>query len=155
PGRHQVGRRRIEFELAVAQEQRERQPHNRRLGQGGGAVFLLRAVAGRVPLVNDLVVAEHQERARLALRQLVLERVELLPGQALVSGGARREVTADGWRVGGRLGLCLGVVFAARRRGRYRRQGAGDEQQRSGKVVDESHDGLGPPWNAVTSTRCI
>ena len=101
PGGHQFGDRRIEFEFAVVHEQRQRQARDRCLGQGSGSVLLVRTVAGRVPLVDDLVVADDEEGVRLALGQFILEGVEFLLRQALA---LRRDGSPFKWLRGRRAG---------------------------------------------------
>src|SRR6516225_5232535 len=82
-----LGRAVVKFEHAIGQQQRQGQAGHRGFAERRRPVFLSRGVAVGVPFVDDLVVADDEERLRLSLRQLFLERVEFLGGNGLALRG--------------------------------------------------------------------
>ena len=82
----------IELNLPVADRHAERQPAHDRFGQRGGALLGLRGDAIGVPLADDLVMANDNDRPRAPGGQIAYERVELGARHALAFGRRRLPV---------------------------------------------------------------
>jgi len=106
PLRDEAGGRIVQVEQAVRQGHQERHAPHQGLGERGGAVAGRGPAAGRVPLVDDLPAAHHQEVRRAAGDEAVPVGNQAFRAQALAFGWD----SAPGGDVGHRYTSSQGVL---------------------------------------------
>ncbi len=115
PGGDVLGGAIVDLEAAVVEGEHEGVASDDGFGERGSALLLAGILAGRVPLVDDLVVADDEQGFGVQLGEAVAPVVESFAGQAVALGriGGKRKIGSEEETTGQHAQPCGGRVQRA------------------------------------------